>query len=66
MRSEEGLSMAHRINIERLRPVIHSQFRPTVELPMEEDVEGIEVFPPSSYELDTDRALCGGKCTGGG
>ena len=48
--------MAHRINIERLRPVIHSQFRPTVELTVDDDNEGIKTFPPSSYELDTDRA----------
>ena len=47
--------MAHWINIKRLRPVIHSQLRPTVELTVDDDNEGIETSPPSSYELDTDR-----------
>ena len=63
LRSEEGLQMAHRINVERLRPVVHSQFRPSVDLSPEagELIESTEDggdidFPPSSYELDTDRA----------
>ena len=59
LKSEEGLHMAHRINIERVRAVVHSQFRPTADPALKEDTEwegGDLEFPPSSYELDTDRA----------